>query len=94
MGEIDRDELINILTRYLASGKLDSSYVLPALQALTAKEPPGAPISELLGGLEDQEGEAVSRLVNHLKQAQRAEALKHHELRRSGESIPDDRGRA
>ena len=90
---MDRSELISILARYVASRKLDSSYVLPAIEALAETEGPVVSISELLETLEpveDREGEAISELVGHLKTMRRSKALECHRIRQSEESVPEE----
>ena len=81
--------LIGSLADWLAAGKLQSRWVLPALQQLTAGATPRASIPAMLESLADEKEVALSQLAKHLKEILHQEALRYREKQSLGQLIPD-----
>ncbi|MCH8889563.1 MAG: hypothetical protein IH827_00560 [Myxococcales bacterium] len=74
MANPDEHDLMGLLTLFLASGKLNSTHVLPVLRELTQAEVREASISALLDAVTQHEGGAFDRLADHLKNCRLREA--------------------
>ncbi|MBI2192315.1 MAG: hypothetical protein HYU36_10055 [Planctomycetes bacterium] len=88
MPDAGSEELVHALVRHLASGQLQAHHVLPAIQRLCQKESPPASIPALLSQLEGDSDPDIQKLVRHLHDVRRIEALRFNRLRREGNAKP------
>src|SRR6266496_3717503 len=86
---LDREQLIAALAHWLAAGKLDAGFVVPALEVLRGEQGEPESLLAVLDGLEGPD-EALRLLRRHIRERLRAEALRAYEQRRQGERIGQD----
>ena len=89
MPDRDDNDLIGLLTLFMASGKLDAAHVLPALSRLTRTEVESSSISDLLAALRSHEGSEFDELAGHVQSLRQRDAAQFHKLRRAGAESPD-----
>lgn len=84
MEENSRNDLILLLARHFAVGKLESKDVLPVIRQLLGEQPGAVSRLELLTALEKQDHPAVRRLREELQRAQLKDAYACYCSRRAG----------
>ena len=85
----DRD-LIDLLTLFLASGKLNSVHVLPVLEQLAGKNVRDPSVTDLLDAVSQHPGPAFERLADHLSSSRFREAQQYHVSRKRNAAPSDE----
>jgi len=85
----DRQRLIGSLAHWLATGKLESHLVLPALQQLSSQGAQPQTLLALLESLEAETDETLAGLTVHLRSTLRKEALRFYEKKKQGQRLSD-----
>jgi hypothetical protein len=91
---MDKAKLIGLLARWVAAGKLEARYVLPAIQELSGDDiDPSLSlwrVLETMGGLgEGGVPEPLAALTRHLRETLRQEATRAFQQRRLGNPLPE-----
>lgn len=84
-------ELLEELCGLLSSGRVDNSFIVPALRALSRRSAKARPMPELLGALQSLPGPSFESLATHLRVRCRAEASRCHHRKRAGGDVSEFR---
>ena len=86
----DKEQLIGSLAYWLAAGKLEPQFVLPAIQKLADDSAAPKSLLDLLEACGGEKDEALNSLGLHLRETLRAQALRLHKARKLGQAAPSD----
>jgi hypothetical protein len=92
VAELNEKELIDILCRYLGTGLLDNSFILPVLKELGEKTSPRPSSAEILAAVQRRTGPAFESLANHIKIRRRLEAARCLQRKKNGGPVEEFRG--